>query len=627
MSREYDSLIGKQLGAYLVQSSLGEGGMARVYKAYHPRLRREVAIKVILAQIADREGFQARFEREAQVVASLEHANIVSVHDFANEGHLTYLVMQYVGGGTLRDQLRNGHPLEPRRAIHYTIQMAHALHHAHQRGIVHRDVKPQNMLVSSTDPNHLLLSDFGIAKIYQGGDDSALSEMPTSAGHDSSLTSVDQIIGTADYMSPEQARGRAVDARTDVYALGVVLYQMLTGEVPFHSTTLQGLLFQHVYTPPPAVREKNPHIPDILAQIVATALAKAPTDRFQSAEAMARALDLANLNATNPLASLAPGNLSTRPSQTSSPFPANQAGYPQAAEAFRPPAATHPSSRFDDSYATRTGVRTEASNLQRMPFPAGTTGASSKPRRALPVSSLLVALVLVACLAIAALRILPGIGTGSAPGGPGGQNTGSGVARAFHEQFQNNGQNWQMGNTDQGFSATLPSAGQYSVTVPQGMTGFPYPQSMGTLPESFTLSASLQETAGGSTVFYGLMLHFAQQSNGTSGYGFFINNTGQCQIIKYQNATSTPPANAQCNYATSGQSVHTLKVLAQGSHYTFFVDNRAMVFAISGNPSNTMWSDTDLHAGLLALALSGPSQGTAEPRATFVITNVELTVP
>ncbi len=117
MSTENDSLIGKQLGAYLVQSNLGEGGMARVYKAYHPRLRREVAIKVILSQVADREGFQARFEREAQVVASLEHPNIVSVYDFATEGHLTYLVMQYIGGGTLREQLR-GHTLPGTAARH-----------------------------------------------------------------------------------------------------------------------------------------------------------------------------------------------------------------------------------------------------------------------------------------------------------------------------------------------------------------------------------------------------------------------------------------------------------------------------------------------------------------------------
>ncbi|HXR66176.1 MAG TPA: serine/threonine-protein kinase, partial [Ktedonobacteraceae bacterium] len=310
MNRESDPLIGQSLGAYQVQSSLGEGGMARVYKAYHPRLRREVAIKVIHSQVADREGFQARFEREAQVIANLQHPNIVSIYDFGEEGSLTYLVMQYVGGGTLRDQIRSVRRLEVQRAISYTIQMARALHHAHQHGIVHRDVKPQNMLVSSTNQNHLLLSDFGIAKFYQSAEDSmVLSEMPTrTAESDSSLTSIDQIIGTADYMSPEQASSQQVDARTDVYALGIVLYQMLVGDVPFHSTTLRGLLFQHVYSLPPSVSAKNPLVPEILAQIVNKAIAKAPGDRFQSAEAMAQALEMANANATNIMGSLAGNN-------------------------------------------------------------------------------------------------------------------------------------------------------------------------------------------------------------------------------------------------------------------------------------------------------------------------------
>src|SRR5713226_8034011 len=163
---ENDALIGQQIGAYFIQSKLGEGGMALVYKAYHARLRREVAIKVILPQIADQSGFRERFEREAQLVANLEHRNIVAVYDFGEIGNLTYLVMQYLGGGTLRDQLRGGHALDPRRAIQYAVQMAKALHHAHLRGIVHRDVKPQNMLVSASDPNQLLLSDFGIAKLF-----------------------------------------------------------------------------------------------------------------------------------------------------------------------------------------------------------------------------------------------------------------------------------------------------------------------------------------------------------------------------------------------------------------------------------------------------------------------------
>src|SRR6516162_447 len=180
---ENDPFIGQQLGAYHIQSKLGEGGMARVYKGYHTRLRRDVAIKIILSQIAEQEGFKARFEREAQLIASLQHPNIVAVYDFGETGHITYLVMQYVGGGTLRDQLRGGHALEPRQAILYCQEMARALHHAHLRGIVHRDVKPQNMLISASDRNQLLLSDFGIAKLYDNRYEPTLLNVASGTPH------------------------------------------------------------------------------------------------------------------------------------------------------------------------------------------------------------------------------------------------------------------------------------------------------------------------------------------------------------------------------------------------------------------------------------------------------------
>src|SRR5258708_6211682 len=302
-----DPLIGQQLGAYHIQSKLGEGGMARVYKAYHGRLRRDVARKVIVAEIAGQQGFKARFEREAQLIASLHHPNIVAVYDFGDIGDLTYLAMQYVGGGTLRDQLRGGHALDPRLAILYCQQMARALHHAHLRGIVHRDVKPQNMLVSATDANQLLLSDFGIAKLFDSRHEPAMPNLSGSTlASDPSLTNVDQIVGTAEYMSPEQVTGKPVDARTDVYALGVVLYQALTGEVPFRSTTVPGLLYQHVYTPPAPLREINPYVPEILEQITAKALAKA--------------LEPANINITNSLSPPLPGTLSTPGQYSSSPL-------------------------------------------------------------------------------------------------------------------------------------------------------------------------------------------------------------------------------------------------------------------------------------------------------------------
>lgn len=626
MSTENDSLIGKQLGDYQVQASLGEGGMARVYKAYHPRLRREVAIKVILAEIATRAGFQARFEREAQVVASLQHPNIVSVYDFKEEHNLTYLVMQYVGGGTLRDQLRGQRPIEPMRAINYAIQMARALHHAHQRGIVHRDIKPQNMLISSSDPNHLLLSDFGIAKLYGIGEDSALSEMPTrSAETGDGLTNINQIIGTADYMAPEQATAKAVDARADVYALGVVLYQMLTGDVPFHSASLNGLLFQHVYTVPPSIRSKNPHLPEILAEITAKALAKDPAGRFQSAEEMARALEYANANATNPLASLASSNLAT-------------IVYPQAGPASNSPAqlTTRPPQQWSnvvsqtrqDSYATLEDRASRVTHPSGIALPNTGPSVTGAPialparKRPLPLSYFIAAVVLILGIVIFSARYIPGFpGSG---GSSGGQSNG-GQATAFTEHFQDNNRGWQNGALNDGIIATLPSGGQYSVTVPSGQSTFAYPQKVGTLPGKFTLTATIQAPASPTDVFYGIAFHFSQDNSGISGYALVMNNKGNCQIFKYKSVTSTPPAAATCNYNPAGSGSHTLKVQAQDNNYTFFIDNNAVTLRTSSNPYNTNWSDSDLHGGQLALFFAGLNSGTAT--VTYKVTSVQLSLP
>src|SRR5256714_7261303 len=309
--------------------------MAQVYKAHHARLRREVAIKVILPQVADQSGFRERFEREAQLIASLEHRNIVAVYDFGEIGNLSYLVMQYVGGGTLRDLLRREGRIEPQRAIQYAIQMSRALHHAHQLGIVHLDVKPQNMLISASDPNEILLSDFGIAKLFDSGSsqETMLTRAPGNVSNDLSLTSVDQMVGTAEYMAPEQINKQRVDARTDVYAMGIVLFQMLTGQVPFSSTTIQGLLFQHVYTPPRPIREVNPSISPAVEQIILQALAKAPAHRYQSAEAMAQALERAAPLSTHPLSTPSTTNYASSYGQ-SSVDPVTHLSQPSSARSY-----------------------------------------------------------------------------------------------------------------------------------------------------------------------------------------------------------------------------------------------------------------------------------------------------
>ncbi len=628
MNTENDSLIGKQLGDYQVQSGLGEGGMARVYKAYHPRLRREVAIKIILSQIATREGFQARFEREAQVVASLEHPNIVSVYDFKEENNLTYLVMQYVGGGTLREQLRGNRPIEPTRAVNYTIQMARALHHAHQRGIVHRDVKPQNMLISSSDPNHLLLSDFGIAKLYGGAEDSAFAEMPTRAANDSELTNANQIIGTADYMAPEQATAKPVDARTDVYALGVVLFQMLTGEVPFHSTSLNGLIFQHVYTAPPSVRAKNPRLPEILAEITAKALAKEPSERFQTAEAMAKALEYANMHATNPLASLAMSNLATLPYQQAGP--ASSFAPPQTAA--RPPQQwpnTGSQSR-QDSYATFDDRTTNARS--RVTHPSGiaqpNTSVTSIPiaqtgqivrKRPFPLSYLLLAAVLILGVVVLATRYFPGFPglSGSTLGG----QTNTSAAKAFIEDFQNNNRNWQIGSLGGGITVDINNHHRYIIDVSQptnqATTAFAYPQKVGTLSPNFTLSATIQENPGAPNIFYGLAFRFTEgNSANVTCYALIIDNNGDYQIREYGNGYNNSSAALWSGQYAGSTGPHTLQVIGQGNNYTFTIDGKAIK---TGATSYTL-TNTDIQSGSLALVAAGPT-------ATFIATSVQLSIP
>jgi len=271
--QQRNGFIGRQLGQYEIQAELGRGGMSHVYRAYQPRLHRHVAIKVIAMDITTQPNFRQRFEQEAQAIAQLSHPNIVAVYDFGEDEDVVYLVMQYVAGGTLKQRL--GRLLPVSEAVAYMIQMARALHHAHLHGVIHRDVKPANMLVDADDPRHLLLSDFGIAKLV---------------GH-TDITGTGITIGTPEYMAPEQAENRPVDARTDVYALGTVLYEALAGQPPFTGASPVTVLYQQVHSLPAYIRGYNPEVPRELAQIVATALAKRPEDRFPSAEAFARALE------------------------------------------------------------------------------------------------------------------------------------------------------------------------------------------------------------------------------------------------------------------------------------------------------------------------------------------------
>ncbi|MEW6231283.1 MAG: protein kinase [Chloroflexota bacterium] len=267
-----DDLVGKTLGRYEIKELIGQGGMATVFKAYQISLDRYVAIKVLPAQYVQQEGFLQRFTREARAVAKLKHPNILDVYDFGEEVGVTYIVMEYVEGGTLKDRLTGPLPID--QALRLTSQLASALGYAHGQGIIHRDVKPSNVLL--TKDGWPLLSDFGIAKVSEA----------TSA-----LTRTGVGMGTPEYMSPEQAQGMAVDGRSDIYSLGVMLYQMVTGQVPFQAQTPIAVVLRHIKDLPPPPRSINPDIPEAVEQVILQALAKNPDNRYQRAEEMAAALE------------------------------------------------------------------------------------------------------------------------------------------------------------------------------------------------------------------------------------------------------------------------------------------------------------------------------------------------
>ena len=259
-------------GRYRIIRRLGQGGMARVFLATDESLHRQVAIKVLADRHSDDPHFIERFQREARAAARLNHPNIVQVYD-QSLGGMSFIVQEYVEGETLKDLIRREAPLDARRAISIALQMLAALRIAHQQGVIHRDVKPQNILMQPD--GKVKVADFGIA----------------SAGGDSEMTEAGSIVGTAQYLAPEQARGLAVGPPADLYSVGVVLYEMLCGRVPFDGDTAVNVAMRHVQEPPQPLGERNPLVPADLEAVVMRALAKDPRDRYQSADEMGIDLD------------------------------------------------------------------------------------------------------------------------------------------------------------------------------------------------------------------------------------------------------------------------------------------------------------------------------------------------
>jgi beta-lactam-binding protein with PASTA domain/predicted Ser/Thr protein kinase len=251
---------------YEIDTVLGQGGMARVFKGNDRVLNRTVAVKVLSPQFAGDEQFVARFRREAQAAAALNHPNIVSVYDTGSQGDVHYIVMEYVEGRTLRDIIRGEGPLLPERAMEIAEAVANALADAHEAGLVHRDIKPGNIMV--TREGEVKVMDFGIARTTTGD----------------TLTQTASILGTASYLSPEQAQGESVDARSDIYSVGCVLYEMLTAAAPFTGDSPVAIAYKHVRENPVPPSRSNPDVSSALEAVVMKCMAKNPANRYQSAE-------------------------------------------------------------------------------------------------------------------------------------------------------------------------------------------------------------------------------------------------------------------------------------------------------------------------------------------------------
>src|SRR6266496_5858943 len=284
-----DQEIGMRVAGYRIESVIGRGGMGVVYLAEDLSLQRRVALKLLPPDLSQDAKFRDRFVRESRLAASLDHPNIVPIFEAREADGQLYIAMRYVQGMDLKSLIQRDGALGLERALWILTQVASALDAAHGAGLVHRDVKPGNILIATAQEpgsaEHVYLSDFGLTK---------------RTASDSGVTATGQFVGTLDYAAPEQFEGGPLDARTDVYSLGCVFYECLTGEVPYRRENEAGLVYAHLLAPPPKVTEKRPELPPKLDSVIAKAMAKSPDERFLTAGQLARAARQAVPGAATP---------------------------------------------------------------------------------------------------------------------------------------------------------------------------------------------------------------------------------------------------------------------------------------------------------------------------------------
>lgn len=296
---------GDTIGPYEIIEQQGQGGMATVYRAYHAALDRFVALKFLNPAYKEDSNFLARFQREARVVARLEHPNIVPIYDFAEHEGTPYLVMKFIEGETLKQRLFRG-PLTLEEGVRIIEDVGKALMHAHEQGVLHRDIKPSNVLIE--EDGSIFLADFGLARLARMGSSTLSSEM---------------LLGTPHYISPEQAQGDSdLDERTDIYSFGAVLYELVVGQVPFDGDTPFSIIHDHIYEPLPEPRSINPDVPEPVERVLMKALAKPKAERYESVERLLAAfLAAATGDQVGVLRGPTPGMLQPEEAPAEEPIP------------------------------------------------------------------------------------------------------------------------------------------------------------------------------------------------------------------------------------------------------------------------------------------------------------------
>jgi beta-lactam-binding protein with PASTA domain/tRNA A-37 threonylcarbamoyl transferase component Bud32 len=282
-------------GRYELIEIIGEGGMSTVYKARDRVLDRIVAVKILREEFSQDKGFVSSFKTEALSAASISHPNIVNIYDVGSENDVYFIVMEFVDGQTLKSIIRRQGPLSVERAVDIAIMVCDGVHHAHEKGIIHRDIKPQNILI--TEHGMVKVADFGIARAVSSG----------------TLTYGNNIVGSVHYFSPEQARGEAINRTADIYSIGCVLYEMLTGKVPFNADSPITVALMHINDEPPSPRAINPEITPAVEAIILKAMAKLPAQRFQTAQEMRNTL--LNLNKDMPATAAGSSSAAAPPSE------------------------------------------------------------------------------------------------------------------------------------------------------------------------------------------------------------------------------------------------------------------------------------------------------------------------